>query len=133
VPFSGASLLAARLDRDAAVVGGAQQTLVAGGEPGLGLPAIGPSQSMLAWRQGWNDIRGTPFGTTFLGTFGTLPATSVPLSVANPTQAGPPRTMVAALDVGGALAVGWLDNEQSFATPSDRVTFTFVYPRYVAP
>jgi hypothetical protein len=46
---------------------------------------------------------------------------------------GPSRAIVMAADIGPAMLVGWLDNEQSAATPSDRVMFTLFFPRYTAP
>jgi hypothetical protein len=139
VPVSAASVVVARLGRDGALLDGTPDApgrilLASDAARGTGMLAIGASRSLLTWSEGWNAVRATLFDSGVLTGAAQLPSTFT--AIAPDTLGGvggPSRTIVMAADTGPAMLVGWLDNEQSAATPSDRVMFSLFFPRYAAP
>jgi hypothetical protein len=100
---------------------------------GRGRLAIGASTSTLAWASGFDTLEATRFPTTLLTGTAPLPTTSDSLMPAETATTRPARSMLWARDADGVAWLGWLDNEQSSATPSDRIRATLIHPRYVAP
>ena len=138
VPMSAASVIVARLGRDGALLDGtpdAPGRVLLSNDTARGnyMLALGASRSLLAWSEGWNTVRATLFDNGALTGTSQLPSTFAAIAPDAPGgTGGPSRSIVMAGDTGQALLVGWLDNEQSAATASDRVMFTLFFPRYVA-
>jgi len=138
VPVSSVSVIVVHLGRDGVLLDGTPDApgrvlLAADATRGTGMLAIGASRSLLAWSEGWNTVRAALFDNGALTGASQLPSaftSIVPTSLGG--LSGPSRSIVMAGDTGQALLAGWLDNEQSGATPSDRVMFSLFYSRYVA-
>jgi hypothetical protein len=132
------ALRVARLDRDAALLDGTPDApgivLAPAFDPrGNGQLAVGVSTSTLAWASGYDELQSTRFPSMLLTGSAPLPATSEPLVPTGTAGTRPSRAMLWARESGGVTWLGWLDNEQSAVTPSDRIRATLIHPRYAAP
>jgi hypothetical protein len=101
---------------------------------GNGRLALGGTDNLLAWTEGWDGVRSTAFDARVLAGTAAMPAPSMTLVVGDPLHAiGPSRALLWAGAAGGGLWVVWLDNAQSSATPSDRISATLQLPRLASP
>jgi hypothetical protein len=97
---------------------------------GNGRLALGGADNLLAWAAGWDSVQATAFDAGVLAGTAALPNAAIPLVVADPLHGiGPSRALLWAGSAGGGLMVVWLDNEQTAASPSDRITASLRLPR----
>jgi len=82
---------------------------------------------------GYDELQATRLPSTLLTGTAPLPATSEPLAPVGTAATRPSRSMLWAHETAGVTWLGWLDNEQTAAPPSDRIRATLIHPRHVAP
>jgi hypothetical protein len=132
------TLYAARLGRDAVLLDGTPAApgrvlLPAGDQRNQeAVVGIGATQSLLAWREGWNTLRATRFDSALLTGGGALPLDRIDLVPdALDGASGTSRSPLFAGAFDGGLLVAWIDNNQTINTPSDRVMVSLLRPRLV--
>lgn len=96
----------------------------------------GSSQALQAGSEGWNDLWAVSGDLAQLPGGAAWPTASTSIGVAQPpggSTTNPSRQLRWSGTLGDVLLLGWVDNEQQAGTPSDRLGYALMYPRYLAP
>jgi hypothetical protein len=97
---------------------------------------LGSSLALQAGSEGWNDLWAVSGDLAQLPGGAAWPTESTSIGVAQPTggsSANPSRQLRWSGTLGDVRLLGWVDNEQQASTPSDRLGYALMYPRYMAP